>query len=246
MFFLLVLYVQLTQATTVANPVELINQDALLNGFCHIRLLELKFRFNCMIQSVAFSVVANTTQDGDYLVQCHWNSTLLCTPGGVWERDNGTLLLKTIFNHSAYAGHKLRAHLTCKDTNLTSYQQHYLLKPCLSEFTANATIKGASIAVDCQHSSSNHSMSGMCIVFTGDYNGTCSLKTCTEVQRLPNGIRYIGNYTHDMRFICTLDSASYEITNITYISGPVLTSDSGQTRISFEMVFISVFFFFGK
>lgn len=117
-------------ATTVANPVELINQDALLNGFCHIRLLELKFRFNCTIQSVAFSIVASTTQDGDYLVQCHWNSTLLCTPGGVWERDNGTLLLKTIFNHSAYAGHKLRAHLTCKDTNLTSYQQHYLLKPC--------------------------------------------------------------------------------------------------------------------
>lgn len=54
----------------------------------------------------------------------------------------------------------------------------------VSEFTANATIKGASIAVDCQHSSSNHSMSGMCIVFTGDYNGTCSLKTCTEVQRM--------------------------------------------------------------
>lgn len=93
------------------------------------------------------------------------------------------------------------------------------------------------------------------------------------VSGLPNGIRYIGNYTHDMRFICTLDSDSYEITNITYISGtpfikkklmilklssvdftqtfiyflgPVLTSDSGQTRISFEMVFISVFFFFGK
>lgn len=238
MLFLL-LYVHLTRANTNL-PVELISQDALHDGFCHTSQMKLEFCFNCAVQSVEISIIAYTSQPNDnYLLQC-WgsNDALQCT-SGEWNAVNKTLLFTSTFNHTTHAGHRLRVNVMCNDNSTSS--QHYLLKPCLSGFTGNATTNGTTVAVDCQHRFLNFSTSEMSIDFTGENNGTCSLSNCTDVKRLPNGIRYVGEYKQGMAFFCLLDGASLEITNITSVSGQVPTSDSCQTRILFEMISLSVF-----
>lgn len=230
--------IKLVLLTQVASIHGLFPEGVFDGGFCHLQDVELDWNAACrsyLNVSVTFSVVARENESNENkLSSCRRpsNQAWKCVPSelmsATYDAFNDTLKIKITFNNSIYGGQLLRSKTSC---NGNSKIEHFLLKACLSGFSANATLyNDANIIIYCQHSSFNFSVSPMRIKLkdTDEEYGYCFPNLCgdTRCNTITNGVKCTLPYTYWNMYQCILDGAIFNISKPTI---PGITQTSSES-----------------
>lgn len=230
--------IKLVLLTQVASIHGLFHEGVLDGGFCHLQDVELDWDVECgsyLNVLVRFSVVARENESNETeLSSCirqtqhAWmcvGSELMST---TYDSLRDTLKIGFTFNNSIYGGQLLRSKTLC---NGNSKIEHFLLKACLSGFSANTTLHNdAYIIIYCQHTSFNFSVSPMRIKSKDkdEEYGHCFPNLCSNNRciTLPNGVKCTLPYTYQNMYQCVLDGAFYNISKPTI---PGITQTSSES-----------------
>lgn len=231
--------VLLTQVS-VASIHGLFHEGVLDGGFCHLQEVELDWNVACesyLNVLVRFSVVARENESNENeLSSCRRpsNQAWICVPSelmsATYDSVNDTLKIKFTFNNSIYGGQLLRSKTSC---NGNSKIEHFLLKACLSGFSANSTLYNDDVVIIyCQHTSFNSSVSPMRIKLKDkdEEYGYCfpNSNPCHDhrCNKIPNGAKCTLPYTYWNMYQCILDGAFYNISEPTI---PGITQTSSES-----------------
>lgn len=230
--------IKIVLLTQVASTHGLFHEGVLDGGFCHLQDVELDWDVACrsyLNVSVRFSVVARENKSNETeLSSCRRpsNQAWICVPSelmsATYDSFNDTLKIKFTFNNSIYGGHLLRSKTSC---NGKSKIEHFLLKACLSGFSANSTLyNDVAVIIYCQHTSFNSSVSPMRIKLIGkeEEYGHCFPNSCPDkgCNTIPNGVKCTLPYTYWNMYQCILDGAIFNISKRTI---PGITQTSSES-----------------
>ncbi|XP_078330000.1 uncharacterized protein LOC144617551 [Crassostrea virginica] len=190
----------------------LTNSSGISEGFCDQNLVNLTLTIDCDFDGIEVSIHMNKTNFDVLTLQCNKDT---CQSFGQTSLEyvltNETLDVSFPFRHSEHAGKYINFRTTCQ--NPPSIPDHAFLKPCLSQFTGNATVDGPNVTLYCEHPSYNESTSGIRITSNGNDLASCFNQTCVTGNGLPNGAYTEVKFNTGMIFLCKMDGAVFNLTD---------------------------------